>query len=83
MKMKCICRDNFEINDVLIGAKGDELEVIDAIAEDGENPEDVMSYCDIKNLTTNKIFWATWSEVDDNEVLTNILWLDEFVDLNN
>lgn len=83
MKMKCICRDNFEINDVLIGAKGDELEVIDAIAEDGENPEDVMGYCDIKNLTTNKIFWATWSEVDDNEVLTNILWLDEFVDLNN
>ena len=79
MKMKCICKDNFEINGVLVGSKGDELEVTDAISNDGESVEDVSGYCDVKNLTTNEVYWTTWSEVEGDGALTNVLWLDEFV----
>ena len=78
MKMKCICKEDFEINGVMIGIKGDKLEVIDAIPENGENAEDVKGYCNIKNLTTNKTFWATWNEVEGDGALTNVLWIDEF-----
>lgn len=66
MKMKCTCKENFEINDVLVAVKGDLLEVVDAT--DG--------YCDIHNLTTGKIYEATWSEAEDYEAITDVTWLD-------
>ena len=78
MKMKCICKDNFEINGNLIGIKGDELEIADAIPNYGESAEDVNGYCDIKNLTTDEVIFACWSEVEGDGALTDILWIDEF-----
>lgn len=78
MKMKCICKNTFEINGVLVGNKGDELEVFDAIPNDGESAEDVSGYCDIINLTSHELFLACWSEVEGNGALTNVLWFDEF-----
>ena len=74
--MWCMCKEDFEINGVLVGIKGDELKVTDAISE---KEEDVRGYCDIKNLTINGVYWANWSEVEGNGALTNVLWLDEFV----
>lgn len=75
MKMKCVCKNDFEINGILVGNKGDELEVVDAIPENGE---DVSGYCDIRNLTTDEIFWATWNEIEGDGALANVFWLDEF-----
>ena len=80
MKMKCICKENFEINGVLVGIKGDELEVFDAVPNDGESAEDVSGYCDIINLTRHELFLACWSEVEGDGALTNVIWLDEFIE---
>lgn len=74
MKMKCMCKDDFIVNDILIGRKGEWLEVTDAIPE---NEEDVSGYCDIRNLTTGQLIWATWNEVEEDEALTNVLWTEE------
>lgn len=63
--MKYICKENYEINDILVGNKGDLLEITDAIPKENENAEDVVGYIDIKNLTTNEIYEATWIDVDD------------------
>lgn len=63
--MKYICKENYEINDILVGSKGDLLEITDAIPKENEDAEDVDGYIDIKNLTTNKIYEATVIDVDD------------------
>ena len=63
--MKYICKDNFEINDILVGTKGDLLEVTDAVIPNGTDAEDYDGYCDIKNLNTNQVFEATWMDIDD------------------
>lgn len=63
--MKFICKTTFEINEILIGNKGDILEVTNAIPAKNETLEDVEGYCDIANLTTNQKFNATWMDIDD------------------
>ena len=63
--MKYICKENYEINDILVGNKGDLLEITDAIPKENEDTEDVVGYIDIKNLTTNEIYEAIWIDVDD------------------
>lgn len=63
--MKYICKDVFIINDNLIGRKGDMLEITDAVPMKNESLEDVAGCCDIKNLSTNIMFFATWNDVDD------------------
>ena len=63
--MKYICKENYEINDILVGNKGDLLEITDAIPNENEDAENVVGYIDIKNLTTNEIYEATWIDVDD------------------
>lgn len=63
---KYVCTEVFIINDILIGNKGDILEVIDAIPKEHETREAVKGYCDIKNLNTNQVFNATWLDVDDD-----------------
>ena len=63
--MKYICKENYEINDILVGNKGDLLEITDAIPKENEYAEDVVGYIDIKNLTTNEIYEATWIDVDN------------------
>lgn len=73
MKMECMCKDDFIINDVLIGRKGDLLEITDAIPE---NEEDVSGYCDIKNLTTGQITWSNWSEIEGYGALNDIVWTE-------
>ena len=67
--MKYVCTENFEINDVLVGNKGDILEITDATPSDNESLEDVEGYVDIKNLNTNQMFSATWIDVDDDTLL--------------
>lgn len=67
--MKYICAENFEINDVLVGNKGDVLEIVDAVPEEDETPENAEGYVDIKNLNTNQLFSATWIDVDDDALL--------------
>lgn len=64
--MKYICKENYAINDILVGNKGDILEITDAVPKRNENLEDISGYVDIKNLTTNKIYEATYIDVDDN-----------------
>lgn len=63
--MKYICKENYEINDILVGSKGDLLEITDAIPKENEDAEDVNGYIDIKNLTTDKIYEATVIDVND------------------
>lgn len=63
--MKCICNEDFVINDVLIGKKNDVLEIVDAVPNENESLEDVLGYCDITNLTTNKTYNATWLDVEE------------------
>lgn len=64
--MKYICTGDFEINDILVGIKGDVLEITDAIPTGDETLEDVEDYVDIKNLNTNEMFCATWIDVNDD-----------------
>ena len=75
MKMKCICKENFEINEVLVGNKEDVLVVVDAMPIGNETAEDVLGYCDVINLTTNQVFEATWCEVEGNGALADVVWL--------
>ena len=63
--MKYICKENFEINDILVGKKGDVLEITNAIPKENETLEDVEGYCDINNLNTNQLYNATWIDVSD------------------
>ena len=63
---KYVCIDVFEINEILVGNKGDVLEIIDAIPMGNETEESVKGYCDIKNLNTNQVFNATWNDIDDS-----------------
>ena len=63
--MKYVCKENFEINDVFVGSKGDVLEITDTIPKENETWEDVAGYSDIKNLNTNQMFDATWIDIDD------------------
>ena len=65
--MKYICKADFEINGILVGNKGDVLEITNAIPRENENEtlEDVEGYCDILNTTKNRFFEATWIDVDD------------------
>ena len=63
--MKYICKEKYEINDILVGSKGDLLEITDVIPKENEDTEDVAGYIDIKNLTTNEIYEATWIDVDN------------------
>ena len=65
--MKYICKEDFEINGVLVGNKGDVLEITDATPREEENEtlEDVKGYCDILNTTKKQSFEATWIDVDD------------------
>lgn len=62
---KYVCAEVFEINDMLVGNKNDELEIIDAVPTENETLESVKGYCDIKNLNTNQVFNATWNDIDD------------------
>lgn len=65
--MKYICKEDFEINDILVGNKGDVLEITNAIPRENENEtlEDVEGYCDILNITKKRFFEATWIDVSD------------------
>lgn len=62
--MKYICNEDFIINDILIGKKNDVLEIVDAVPNENESPENVAGYCDIKNLTTNQTYNSTWLDVN-------------------
>ena len=64
--MKYICKEKFEVNEIVIGKKGDILNITDAIPSANEDLEDVKGYCDIANLTTNQIYNATWIDVDES-----------------
>ena len=64
--MRYICTENFEINGILVGNKGDVLEIIDAIPRANETLADVEGYVYIKNLNTNQIFDATWIDADND-----------------
>lgn len=64
--MKYICNEDFKINDVLVGKKGDVLEITDAIPEKNETLEQVEGYVNIKNLNTNTEFESTWIDIDDD-----------------
>ena len=63
--MKCICKETYDINGVVVGKIGDIIKIVDAVPNDGENYEDVDGYCDIINETTGEMFNATWLDVDD------------------
>ena len=77
--MKYICKEDFEINDILVGRKGDALEITDATPDTGETVEDVAGYCDILNITTNEQFEATWINIDETILVTSVFdALDEF-----
>lgn len=71
--MKYVCKNNFEVNGILIGKKNDMLDVVDAVPNKNESLEDVHGYCDIKNLTTNKSYNATWLDVEENESAISII----------
>lgn len=64
--MKYICKGKFEVNDIVIGKKGDILDITDAVPKANEDLEDVKGYCDIANLTTNQTFESTWVDVDES-----------------
>lgn len=64
--MKYICTKNFKINNILVGNKGDVLEITCATPSYNESLKDVEGYVDIKNLNTNQTFGATWIDVDDD-----------------
>lgn len=64
--MKYICKKKFEVNDIVIGSKGDILDITDATPKTNENLEDVKGYCDIANLTTKQTYESTWMDVDES-----------------
>ena len=63
--MKYICTETFIINDMLVGNKGDILEITNATPTENEKAEDIEGYRDIKNLNTNQTFNATWLDIND------------------
>ena len=73
--MKYICKKDFKINEILVGTKGDVLEIIDAIPDEifNETIEDVKGYCDILNITTNTKYNATWFDVNCNLAVENLV----------
>lgn len=77
--MKYTCKDNFKINNTLVGRKGDVLEITDATPDVGETLEDVAGYCDILNTATNERFEATWIDIDETVLATSVFdAIDEF-----
>ena len=64
--MKYICTENFEINDVFVGNKGDVLEVTDAIPKENETLEDVFGYCDIKNICSCIYFFWCFKSINNH-----------------
>jgi len=76
---KYICKEDFIINDVFVGHKGDVLKVTDVTPNENETTEDVAGYCDILNITTNEQFEATWMDIDETILVTSVFdALDEF-----
>ncbi len=73
--MKYICKEDFKINDILAGTKGDMLEITDAIPNEdfNETLEDVKGYCDILNINTNQKYEATWFDVNINLAVENLI----------
>lgn len=65
--MKYVCKNDFEVNGILVGKKNDVLEIVDAVPNGSEALEDVVGYCDITNLATNEVYNATWIDVEENE----------------
>jgi hypothetical protein len=63
--MKYTCKETIKINETFIGGKGDIINIVDAVPNKDETAEQVKGYCDIHNLTTNKIIGTTWLDVDD------------------
>lgn len=63
-----ICKEKFIINNVVIGDKGDVLEIVDAMPFVGETEEDVAGYCDVFNNTKVTCTATTWLEVDENSI---------------
>lgn len=72
--MKYICKEKFKINEILVGTKGDVLEITDAIPDENFNEtiEDVKGYCDILNINTNQKYNATWFDVNCNLAVENL-----------
>lgn len=72
--MKYICKEDFKINDILVGTKRDILEITDAIPDKNFNEtlEDVKGYCDILNINTNQKYNATWFDVNCNLAIENL-----------
>lgn len=62
--MKCICKETYKIDGVVVAKTGDVLKIVDAVPGDGESYEDVDGYCDIVNKTTGETFNVTWIDVD-------------------
>lgn len=71
--MRYICKEDFKINDVLVGKKGDVLEITDAIPDENETLEQVKGYCDILNTNTNQKYNATWFDVHCNLAVENLV----------
>lgn len=64
--MQYICKEKFEVNETVVGNKGDVLVITDAAPKANEDLEDVKGYCDIANLTTNQSYESTWMDVDES-----------------
>lgn len=64
-----ICKEQFEINGVVIGERGNVLEITDAVPTENETLEDVLGYCDVYNVNTGIITGTTWIEVDENSLI--------------
>ena len=67
--MKFICKADFEINGILVGKQDDILEITDAVPNATETADDVNGYMYIHNMTTDKIFEATWMDITDDLVV--------------
>lgn len=67
--MKYFCKEDFKINDVLVGIKGDTIEIKNSTPEDGESPYDVEGYCDITNISTGKKYTATRIDIDNPSII--------------
>ena len=64
-----ICKEQFEINGVVIGEKGNVLEITDAVPTENETLEDVLGYCDVFNVNTGITIGTTWIEVEENSLI--------------
>ena len=67
-----ICKERFEINDVVIGEKGDVLRIMDATPTENETWEDVAGYCDVFNENAGLMIGTTWIEIDESLLLEDV-----------